>query len=188
MFDVNNQEHAKKYIPILKEEINRTLLLLEDFLAMNKIKINKEPVDINLLLEDVIKNTKLLFNSYKIKLETDLKDDEIYINGDYNRLVQVFINLLKNSCEADGVTKIKIWTKINNDQIKVYIEDNGVGMDKETLNKIKEPFYTTKARGTGLGVSLSDEIITAHQGVLDYTSKPEKYTRATVILPIEKAF
>lgn len=188
MFDVNNQEHAKKYIPILKEEINRTLLLLEDFLAMNKIKINKEPVDINLLLEDVIKNTKLLFNSYKIKLETNLKDDEIYISGDYNRLVQVFINLLKNSCEADGVTKIKIWTKINNDQIKVCIEDNGVGMDKETLNKIKEPFYTTKARGTGLGVSLSDEIITAHQGILNYTSRPEKYTRATVILPIEKAF
>ena len=52
---------------------------------MNKIKINKEPVDINLLLEDVVKNTKLLFNSYKIKLEADLKDDEIYISGDYNR-------------------------------------------------------------------------------------------------------
>ena len=61
-------------------------------------------------------------------------------------------------------------------------------MDKETLNKIKEPFYTTKARGTGLGVSLSDEIITAHQGILNYTSRPEKYTRAIVILPIEKAF
>ena len=188
MFDVNNKEHAKKYIPILKEEIDRTLLLLEDFLAMNKIKITKEPLDINLLLEEVINNTKLLFNSYKIKLETDLKDDEIYINGDYNSLVQAFINLLKNSCEVSNVSKIKIWSKVSNDQIKIYIEDNGLGMDKETLSKIKEPFYTTKARGTGLGVSLSDEIISAHCGVLNYSSKPGKYTLATVILPIEKAY
>ena len=121
-------------------------------------------------------------------METDLKDDEIYINGDYNRLVQVFINLLKNSCEASNVSKIKIWSKVSNDQIKIYIEDNGLGMDKETLSKIKEPFYTTKARGTGLGVSLSDEIISAHCGVLNYSSKPGKYNLATVILPIEKAY
>lgn len=188
MFDPNNPEHAQKYIPIIKEEINRTLLLLEDFLAMNKIKIQKDIVDINLILEDVLESTKLLFDSNKIKLINNISDDEIYINGDYNRLIQVFVNLLKNSCEAKGVSQIKIWTENSKDKVKIFIKDNGEGMDKNTINKIKEPFYTTKVKGTGLGVSLSSEIITAHGGSLNYKSKIKEYTLVTVILPIKKAY
>ena len=61
-----------------------------------------------------------------------------------------------------------------------------MGMDKETLSKIYEPFYTTKQRGTGLGVSLSNEIINAHGGTINYTSKQNKYTKAEIKL-IKKA-
>ena len=58
---------------------------------------------------------------------------------------------------------------------------------QQILNKIKEPFYTTKPKGTGLGVSLSEEIIKAHKGSLTYKSKEKNYTEVTIILPLEKA-
>lgn len=190
MFDSNNPEHFKKYIPILKEEIDRTLLLLEDFLAMNKIKINKDIIDINMLMEEVISNIDMLCQKNNIQLISNINDEEVYVNADYNRLMQVFINIIKNSIEAlkeQKNGKIEINEKINDREIIIKIKDNGSGMSKEILNKIKEPFYTTKPKGTGLGVSLSEEIIKAHKGSLTYKSKEKNYTEVTIILPLEKA-
>ena len=187
MFDKDNPKHFQEYIPILKDEINRTLLLLEDFLAMNKVKINKDIIDINLLIEEVTKNIDMLCHKNNIKLTTNTIDDDIYIDADYNRLTQVFINLLKNSVEAipkDKKGSININEKIKDENLIITIEDNGKGMSKELLEKIKEPFYTTKTKGTGLGVSLSEQIIKAHDGHIDYESKENKYTKVTITLPI----
>lgn len=189
MFDSENPEHFKKYVPILKDEIGRTLLLLEDFLAMNRVKINKDIIDINLLIEEVVKNIDMLCHKNNIKLTTDIIDDDIYINADYNRLTQVFINLLKNSVEAIPKEKqgiISIQEKLKDGKITITVKDNGKGMSKELLEKIKEPFYTTKPKGTGLGVSLSDEIIKAHNGTLNYKSEEGKYTQVTITLPTEE--
>ena len=189
MFDKENPTHFKKYIPILKDEINRTLLLLEDFLAMNKVKINKDIIDINLLIEEVIKNIKMLCNKNNIELKQNIIDDDIYINADYNRLTQVFINILKNSVEAipkNKKGKIEVKEIIKDNNIIITVKDNGKGMSSELLNKIKEPFYTTKPKGTGLGVSLSEEIIKAHNGTLNYESEENKYTKVTITLPIKQ--
>jgi len=105
MFDVNNKEHSKNFVPIIKEEIGRTLLILEDFLAMNKLKIKKEILDINVLLEEITNNYKSIFRKNDINFYSKITDDEIYINGDYNRLMQVVINILKNSIEARDTSK-----------------------------------------------------------------------------------
>lgn len=189
MFDVNNKEHAQKYVPIIKEEIDRTLLILEDFLAMNKLKIQKDILDINVLLEEVINKYRPIFRKNNISLSSKILDEEIYINGDYNRLMQVIINILKNSIEAKDENKkmvMNIYTKMDNDYIYLNFWDNGIGISKENLKKIKEPFFTTKIGGTGLGTSLSSEIIDAHGGCLDFESKEGEYTLVTIRLPLEK--
>lgn len=185
MFDVNNKNHAKKYIPIMKEEIDKTLVLLEDFLSMNKIKLNKDILDINLLLEEVVESFKLFWQEHKIKSEINIPEDEIYINGDYNRLRQVFLNIIKNSMEAlnDNPT-ITISTELKKNKIYIYFKDNGSGIPKDILEKIKEPFFTTKQKGTGLGVPLSNEIIEAHGGKLIYDSKEGEYTVVTIVLNV----
>lgn len=186
MCDINNTEKMKRYVPIIKEEIDRTLILLEDFLALNKQKINKDIIDINLLLEEVTGNMNLLFKENNINLITKIPDEEEYIEGDYNRLTQVFINILKNSIEAledKSNRMVEVWTINTKNNIKIYVKDNGIGMDKETLKKIKEPFYTTKQKGTGLGVSLSSEIISAHDGEIKYMSEENKYTTVKITLP-----
>lgn len=186
MFDINKIEHSRKYIPILKDEIARVLILLEDFLSINKIKIEKDIMDINLLLESVYHNFQPILEDRNIKTTFDIGDDEVFIMGDYNRLSQVLINMIKNSIEAipeqkDG--EIKVTLENNNHNLKITIEDNGVGMKTEELSKIKQPFFTTKQKGTGLGIYLSNEIIKEHNGSIKYTSKEGTGTTVTLVLP-----
>lgn len=185
MFDVNNIEHSRKYVPILKEEIERILLLLQDFLSLTKVTIEKDIIDVNLLLEDVISSYNLLLKTHNIKLNTELIDDEIYINGDYNRLVQVFINIVKNSIEAIGNNGIiNIDCHIIDNQIIIEVVDNGCGISVNDIKEIRTPFFTTKKNGTGLGVSLSYEIIKAHKGEIEYKSVLGEGTNVVIKLPI----
>lgn len=191
MFDPNNQNHSFQYIPIIKEEINRTLVLLQDYLSFNKITIEKDILDIHLLLFDVVDSLKLLFKEYNVCCDVNVSDDEVFIEGDYNRLTQVVINVIKNSLEAmdskcDG--KICIYTKIVDNEIQLFFDDNGVGIDSDTLKRIKEPFFTTKQKGTGLGVCISDEIISAHGGNMYYDSIYGEGTSVKIQLPILSSF
>ena len=187
MFDINNKDHIR-YINILKEENEKILLLLQDFLSMNKIKIQKEILDINMLLEDVIGQLTPLLKDKNIKFDYNISLDEIFIEGDYNRLNQVLINMIKNSVEALDTTKepkISLNYQINDNHfIIIIIEDNGCGIKSDEIERIKEPFYTTKKNGTGLGVSLSYEIINAHNGNLEYFSKENVGTKVVITLPI----
>lgn len=185
MLDVHNSDQVQRYIPIIKEEIARSLDIMSDFMEFSKIKIVKEIMDVNLLVEDVLDELKILMNSRDIDFNCKLIRDEIYIEGDYNRLKQVFINMIKNSLEAiDGKGSIKIIAHILGGQYYIEIIDSGCGMDVDTLNRVKEMFFTTKVRGSGLGVSLSNEIIKAHNGCLDYYSKVGNGTKVVVKLPI----
>lgn len=190
MFDVNNKEHARKYIPIIRSEINRTLILLQDFLDCNRLKINKDILDINMLLNEVEEECRPLINSKKINFISNIDyDEELYLEGDYERLKQVLVNVIKNSIEAIKVkddSYIELDSDIKNNKVYITIEDNGEGIKKEDLKKIKEPFYTTKKDGTGLGVTLSNEIIKAHNGTINYDSIYHKWTKVEITLPLSE--
>lgn len=186
MFDINNINHFKKYIPILKCEIDKTLNLLQDFSACKKVKLECDVVDVSLLIEDITNNYKLMFDNRNIDFYVDIPDEEIYIYGDYNRLNQVFLNIIKNSIEAIDLNKksfIKVSVSVDK-SVKVFIEDNGIGMNDYVLSKISEPFYTTKPNGTGLGVLLSNEIISAHKGSIEYESEEGVGTMVVITLPL----
>ena len=185
MIDLNKKEKSQKYISIMKQEISRSLNIMSDFVEFNKIKIVKEQIDLNLLLEDIYDSFKILMINQNIKLVyKDRKDEEIYFMGDYERLKQVIVNLLKNSLESiTEKGKIKIYSNICTEYLDIIVEDTGIGMSKETLEKTKEMFYTTKTNGTGLGVVLSREIVEAHDGKLIYSSELNKGTKVTIRLP-----
>ena len=185
MLDINNKEKVSKYIPIIKQEIDRSLNIMSDFMEFSKIKIDREILDVNVLLEEIIGELDLIMGNKNIKMTSRITQDEIYINGDYNRLKQVFINIIKNSMESiTDKGNIDITTHILKDKYYIEITDNGCGMDEYTLSKVKELFFTTKPKGSGLGVSLSNEIIKAHSGTIDYESKLGKGTKVVVKLPI----
>ena len=187
MIDLEQKDKTIKYISIMKQEIDRSLNIMSDFLELNKIKVVKEQIDLNLILEDVYDCFKIIIKSHNIKLiYKDHKDEEIYFMGDYERLKQVMINLLKNSYESiNNQGKIEISSNIYKNHIDIIVEDNGTGMSEETLERIKEMFYTTKPTGSGLGVALSNEIVKAHNGELIYSSELNKGTKATIRLPYQ---
>ena len=187
MIDINDKKKIRKYVPIIKDEIARTLVLMDDFLDYTKIKIEKDDMDIVMLLEDLEDYLEGLFKKNGIEATFDLPDEDIYIEADYNRLKQVFINILKNAIEAKdvnkGENKINVKLESDNKNMKIIIEDNGIGMDEDTLSKVSEMFFTTKNKGSGLGVSLSKEIILQHGGELVYNSVKGEGTRVIVTLP-----
>lgn len=185
MFNIDNKEKSLKYLSIMREEANRSLNIITDFLEFNKIKIVKTEIDLNLLLEDVYDSFKIILNRKNIKLiYNDREDEEIYFEGDYERLKQVLINVLKNSVEAiKDKGKVEISSNIYKRYIDIIIEDDGIGMSEDTLEQLKTMFFTTKLNGSGLGVCLSNEIIKAHNGELIYTSKEGVGTKVTIRLP-----
>ena len=188
MLDLNNKDKILKYIPIIKGEIERTLTLMDDYLDYTKVKIQKEEVDIYLLLNDIIESLELFFKENKINLEYSVPDDELYLRVDYNRIKQVIVNILKNATEARDINKkeliIKIRTRVTKNYFKIIIEDNGIGMDKDVLEQVTDLFFTTKKNGTGLGTSLSKEIVELHGGKIKYLSEVGIGTTVIINLPI----
>jgi two-component system NtrC family sensor kinase len=121
-----------------------------------------------------------------IEVKTNLAEDLPAIRGDVSRLEEVFLNLFINAADAmegDGVLRIS--TRLSSTKsIKIYISDNGKGIDKAYLPHIFEPFFTTKdpGQGTGLGLSITYGIIQKHNGLIDVESKPGEGTTFIITL------
>lgn len=186
IIDKNGYQKAPKYLPIISSEIERSLSVINDFSSLGKLKeLNKEEVDLQVLLEELITILNPLFKKYNANIYLNVKQD-VYLNLDYLRMKQVFVNILKNALEArkeEEPLNVQIEVKKSLKAVKIIIKDNGIGMDKNTLDKITEIFYTTKANGNGLGVVLSKEIVEMHHGTINYKSQKEKGTTVTITLP-----
>lgn len=187
MMDTSNMERVEKYLPIVKNEISRTLVILDDFMSIRNLTIYPDIMDFCLLLEDVYLTVYFLLKDKGCTLNILNSLEEIYLEADYDRLKQVFVNLVKNSLEA-GANNISISTKINKNKLLVVIKDDGYGISKENLNHLGELFFTTKSVGTGVGVHFSKEIIKLHKGTINYSSKEKVGTKVRITLPIEKEF
>lgn len=185
MFDVTDIEKSKRYISILKNEVNRTLNLLSDFMEFTKIKVIKKECNFNDLISDV-KEVLIPFFVKKNVSYSFCVQNNIIVNMDYNRIKQVIINVIKNAVEAcresNGMVTTTAFTE--EDYLIIVVKDNGIGMDKFVLDNILVPFYTTKDNGTGLGVSLSKEILEAHGGTINYDSVKEKYTTCKITISL----
>jgi signal transduction histidine kinase len=168
--------------------INAIVSDLRTFSRMDTDRISE--VDIHTLLEMTL---NLMRNQYKNRIEIHKEYGDIpKIQGYSGKLNQVFMNLLSNAFHAIP-DKGDVWirTRANDSVVEIEIEDNGVGIPKENLKRIFEPFFSTKpvGQGTGLGLSISYGIIEQHQGKIHVTSVPQKGSSFIVRLPVfqEKA-
>lgn len=142
-------------------------------------------------LSHLIRNIEMLFHSdlhrLQIQFSIDLFREEIEVNADEELLSQVLINLLKNAMQAlEGQENGEISLSVKQLRTTTYIEvkDNGPGIPHDILEDIFVPFFTTKDTGTGIGLSLSRQIIRMHGGELQVSSRPYFETLFTISLPL----
>ena len=146
----------------------------------------KEPLDVN----DVIHRTVRLIRSQKqfdrITIEEQFGESVPRVEGDRNQLQQVLLNLSLNSCAAmpEG-GEIRIATSAVNGNVRIEVTDTGCGIPDDVLDKVFDPFFSTKpvGKGTGLGLSVSLGIVQQHGGAMEVESETGKGTRFTIVLP-----
>ena len=171
-----DQQSFKENLKIINSQIKQIENLVNEF--SDFARMPKPTLKRNNLVKLLNENIKLLSEVNKsIEINLDKKDEEILLECDKEQISRVFINLIKNSIESieqkveknpDFKKKILIDISSNNDHILISIEDNGVGFDKNNIEEILNPYYTTKKNGTGLGLSIVNKIINDHKGELEF--------------------
>jgi two-component system nitrogen regulation sensor histidine kinase GlnL len=188
-----------EYTKIIVRETDRLNNILEDILNFaNPKDLKLKAINIHEVLDSAMKMVPLP-KDISILLEYDPSLPPIL--GDNEQLTQVFINLIKNAAEAiDKSGEVKILTRMVTDfhliesgykGIKIAsieIRDNGCGIPSDNLDKIFTPFFTTKPKGTGLGIALSFRIIKEHGGFFRIESSLDKGTNVFIYLPIAEEY
>ncbi|WP_339062965.1 ATP-binding protein [Tepidibacillus marianensis] len=178
----------EEYFQIMLSELRRIETIISELLVLAKPQgIHFEQKDLRELLQHVIAlvNTQAIMKN--ILIRSDFDPELPYIQCEENQLKQVFINLFKNSVEAmaNGGTINVTVRKIDTDHfIRITIKDQGVGIPKEFLSRIGEPFFTTKEKGTGLGMMVSHRIVKNHGGKIQIESMIGEGTTVYIDLPI----
>ena len=143
------------------------------------------PLDLNALIREVLG----LYESSSASIDTELADDLGAILGDATQLRQIIHNLLRNAedaLEGRAGARIVIRTQQDNRHARLSLADNGPGFPVDLLPRIFEPYVTTKARGTGLGLPIVKKIVDEHQGSIEISNAPEGGARIDIRLPLVK--
>ncbi|WP_066062927.1 ATP-binding protein [Neobacillus soli] len=183
---LRSNQRKEEYFEIVLSELDRINTIVGEFLVLSKpTAVVFREQDIKVLIKDVVTliNTQSILNNVQIFVELDR--DLPMISCEENQLKQVFLNLLKNAIEAMPMGgNIDVMVKEKEEgKISIQIIDQGVGIPKERISTLGEPFYTTKEKGTGLGLMTCYKIIESHKGELTIQSKENEGTTIEVILP-----
>ncbi|MGG0304559.1 ATP-binding protein [Priestia megaterium] len=182
-----SKQYNEEYNDIMLEELNRVESIIQEFLTLAKPKIENSyhPKSLN----QIIRHVTLLLDThanYKNCRIINEISDEITIFCEENGLKQVFINLIQNALESMSKGTVKVTVEKRNEYGMVIIEDEGCGIDEQSLARLGEPFYSTKQTGTGLGLMISYRIIEQHQGHISFASKVGVGTKVEIALPYIK--
>ncbi|WP_020060415.1 PAS domain-containing sensor histidine kinase [Bacillus sp. 123MFChir2] len=176
-----------EYFPLMLSEIERIESIIHEFLSIAKPEIPSfENKNLSFILENVVSliNTKAIMTNIHITFQSD--PNCLYIDCCEKQLKQVFINVLQNSIEAmpNGGDIIITAKKTSDNEVMICVSDEGIGIPEERIIKLGEPFYSTKEKGTGIGLMISYKIIERHQGKIHIKSKVGVGTSVKIYIPI----
>jgi signal transduction histidine kinase len=165
---------AKEFVSVITSEVSRINKLTTTLMSFSKTaEPDLEPNDLNKVVTDSLTLLSKESPDLQVTVTEELAKDLPLTDFDYNQIKQVIINLLINAHDAvneKGEIKVKTWHRKNRTYLAV--EDNGSGISPEIIHNIFNPFFTTKTRGTGLGLAVSKRIAKEHGGDLTVKSIP----------------
>lgn len=179
-----DDEFIEQFIKVVPDELMRLEKLTHTLLDYSKDSC-PEPKDIN--LRDTLEEVMLLIKPYMNKKKINIieKYQEISLFIDPYQLKQIILNILMNSIDSmveHGVIEIR--TEVENSHAKIVIRDDGCGIDKDRLDKIFDPFYTSKPEGYGIGLSVTKKLVIENRGNINVQSEKGIGTKTTIIFPM----
>ncbi|MBM3243196.1 PAS domain S-box protein [Candidatus Poribacteria bacterium] len=186
-------EFVQKSVKMIRDAVSRGSKVVDNLLhfARREPHTSFELLSVNRIVEDALSLLENQINLQQVKINKKLDDDLSLILGNANQLQQVIMNLILNAQAAmPKGGELTLETKSMNDQVMIKCSDTGEGISADDLEKIFDPFYTTRApgKGTGLGLSISYQIVQQHDGVIEvYSAGKNKGSIFTIKLPIYSA-
>jgi PAS domain S-box-containing protein len=175
-----------KYLAVVNEEIDRLNHIVVDFLfAVRPMEMDIRQGDVNRLIRNLVGFVGVELEQTHIASELELADNLPAVHFDEPHLKQVLLNLIKNAIAAmpeGGILTVS--TEPGEAEVFIKISDTGAGIPEENLSKIFEPYFTTRATGSGLGLTLAFKIIREHRGDITVKSRAGEGSCFTISLPV----
>ena len=183
-----SQDEIQEYTAIIIKEVDRLNRFIEQLLAFSKpaMQVAKR-TDIHQLLEESLTICRPEFEHHAITVATQYDSDCPQVNINEDGITQVLLNLFYNAIEAmdtEGTLAIRTEYLPAKEVIHVRVQDDGPGIPPEDIPMLFDPFYTTKQKGTGLGLYISQKILAEHQGGIEVDSNLEVGTAFVMSLPV----
>jgi two-component system, sporulation sensor kinase E len=179
---------ANNYVKILSEELKRLSNSLDNFLGLaNPIEVVRSNIEVNQILMDAIALMRHQVEQNGIEIQEKLDSSTIYVEGNADQLKQAFLNLILNAIEAmpDG-GRLYVRTSKSSRFGIIEIEDTGIGISEEIQDDIFDLYFTTKEKGTGLGLPIVARIVEFHRAGIDFETIEDEGTKFTVEIPLSK--
>ena len=176
---------ARALIRAITREIDRLTALTEEYLRLARLPTPQlEPEDVGELVDEVGRFVAREFETQNVTLCVEVESNLPLVAADEAQIRQALLNLLRNARESmpDG-GEVRMWARRERDGMTIGIEDEGEGIDEATKSRIFDLFYSTKERGTGLGLPLTDQIVSAHGGTIECVDSGRGGTRFVMWLP-----
>jgi two-component system sporulation sensor kinase B len=175
----------KEYMQLVLSELDRAEQIISDYLNLARPQIDKrEQISLSSQLIEMTTLMSSFAAMQGVYLQVEIAEN-LHTIGDKARLKQAIMNIVKNGVEAIQENKgyLKITAYQTEEKIVVSVKDSGIGMTKEQLARLGQPYYSLKEKGTGLGLMVTFSIIEAHGGKIYYKSEVDKGTEAIITLP-----
>ena len=179
-------QQALEHVEIIESEIRRLDEVVQGFLKFTRPEdLRLQPVSVKGLFEEIVPVIEPEARANGVKVVVDALSPLPSVNGDAAMLRQAFLNLAINGCQAmpNGGTLRLVCAPASQDKVEVRVEDTGIGIRPEHLEKIFDLYYTTKDHGTGIGLSMVYRIIQMHDGEVEVQSTPGSGTTFRILLP-----
>ncbi len=176
------------YLPVMEAELDRINFIVNEFMSLSKPHLTSFRLShVGDIARSVVQFLEAQANLSNVSFRIRCEEQMPPIECDENQLKQVFINIIKNAMDAmpeGGTVEIGVSADTSSGRLCVKIEDDGPGIDEQVVARLGEPFFTTKATGTGLGLMICKRIIAGHGGTLSIGSTLGAGTTVTIMLPL----
>ncbi|MHC4931867.1 MAG: sensor histidine kinase [Planctomycetota bacterium] len=175
----------EEILAVMREEIERLNGVIKNYLSLSKLSsANFEKLDLNQVVTEFVEEAEEWAAAKELILDLRLNRGEVTMRGDRNMIRRVLVNLVQNALEVTPRGgKVVIGTRRLVHNVKLWVRDSGPGLSKEIEAQLFQPFFSTRERGTGLGLYLIREIVMAHEGRVALRSIKPRGAQATVLLP-----